>query len=169
MGTTTENQNSTVDVIMTQKLTKRQAEVLEAYKANGYNKRATAEKLGITRQSVQNAITAIERKGLAPWRIKGAITPDTRKVGKITTQYGAGGKIEREWVRTEPIMEQLGDFVNDLCKQVKGKSRVKVRAPLRFRGSLARNSNSYAYLRRRKLLCTQRREFLPLRGTESPL
>ena len=113
---------------MTQKMTKRQAEILKAYEANGYSKKATAEKLGVHRSVVQKAIGAIERKGLAPWRIKGAVTPDTRKIGKITTQYGAAGNIEREWVRTEPMMEQLGDFVKDLCQQVKGKSRVKVRA-----------------------------------------
>ena len=70
---------------MEQKMTKRQTEVLQAYEANGYSKKATAEKLGVHRSVVQKTLAAIERKGLAPWRIKGAITPDGRKIGKITT------------------------------------------------------------------------------------
>ena len=111
---------------MTQKLTKRQAEVLKAYEDNGYSKKAAAEHLGLARSTVQEHLIAVERKGLAPWRIKGAVTPDTRKIGKITTQFGEDGKIKNEWVRTEPLLEDLERVVDGLVARAKGKSRVKV-------------------------------------------
>ena len=110
---------------MTQKLTKKQAEVLAEYEKSGYNKRATARKMGLNYSTVNEHLSLIENKGLAPWRMAGAVNSDTRKIGKVTTHW-KDGKIHNEWVRTEPLFEEMQGMVDEMIKRAKGKSRVKV-------------------------------------------
>jgi hypothetical protein len=107
-------------------LTPRQKQILESFLDTG-TKQAVADKLGISRSAVRNALTAIEKKGLAPW-LESVPLPPTMAMTNTTVHY-RNGEVIQEWRRLSPSIQQMGDIVEALCEQVKGKGRAPVRKP----------------------------------------
>lgn len=112
---------------MNKELTTIEKEILEDYLRTN-NQRQTARNLGKSRNSIQQALKRIERKGLAPW-FTGAVTPEHLECGKTTVQYGPDGEVEREWKRLYPTHQAMQDFVYALCEQAKGKGKAAPRRP----------------------------------------
>ena len=109
-----------------QELTDKQQEILDAYLANGCVKSVTAKALGTSRSNVRAQVTAIERKGKAPW-LSPAPIPDHLNQVKTTVQYDAAGNVIQEWKRLIPMVAHLEEFVEGLCERVEGKAKVKIR------------------------------------------
>lgn len=104
--------------------TDRQTEIIEAInEKRGIT--AAAKALGICRKTVWKAKKAVEnkaaRKGYAPGVFEIPVAPGFI-LGKVTTQLGADGQVERMWPRQSPeaaeIVEQLREFVEGLKDEV---------------------------------------------------
>lgn len=84
--------------------TERQAQCLDAFETEGSYQKA-AEKLGIAKNAVYEAIAAVKKKaarqGHAPGHFEHGVAPGYA-MGKVTVQRGADGVVERTWERQSP-------------------------------------------------------------------
>lgn len=106
-------------------LTKRQREVLNEY-LKTMNKAETARTFGVCHAAIRKTLKQIEAKGLAPWQTP-AVTPDHLSMVKTTVQYDRNGIPTQEWKRLIPNAQQMQEFVEGLCAEVKGKGKIKAR------------------------------------------
>jgi hypothetical protein len=116
------------------KITPKQQQVLDLYLETG-NKSETARKLGIPRENVRDTIKKLEARGLVPY-LTSAKKPEHLQLHKTTVQYDEQGKPVREWRRLIPEAEQMQEFVSGLCDAVKGKAKVKTKAPSKTQNSV---------------------------------
>lgn len=108
----------------TSKLTARQSEILEAYIKHGSQRKA-AKALGVSKTSVHKTVRACEKKGLVPWLENSPIPAHMRMTN--TTVHYKGGKVEQEWRRLVPNVQEMEEFVEGLCDQASGKGKAPKR------------------------------------------
>jgi len=74
-------------------------DIIAAMEKHGGNKSAVAREVGITRQSLDQRLPRLARKGYSPAHGLSTPYPDGYYAGKVTIQRSKTGEIERTWER----------------------------------------------------------------------
>lgn len=108
--------------------TARQREFIEAVKRTRSNNEAERE-LGLSRGLISRSMRYLRAhaasRGYAPAHNMTRTVPDPFAVKRISTNYDADGIVKQQWVIAEPSREKtaedLREFVEELCSEVRGK------------------------------------------------
>jgi hypothetical protein len=107
-----------------------QREAIDAINRHSGNQAAAARELGIRREAIRDRITLVKikaaRAGYSPEHDYTHVQPDGFHVGGVTTQYGADGEVERQWVKSaadkEQRIELLRESLGGLVEPYRGTS-----------------------------------------------